>query len=202
MPAGKKARSEPAQAGEDDHAQSCKDLRPGKNVPKARRSGRQVSQIMADCFIHGTLSIAHMPTNGYSKSLAWFPIAPARATAVNAERSPLMAGAHDDRCAAVVVGCGPAGLTAAIALAEGGLSTLLVGKRPAKSDNRTIALLASSVTALDTLGVWQSCAARRRLSRSCASSMIQAGCGARRKSNLTRARSDWRRSVTTSKIAI
>ena len=71
-----------------------------------------------------------------------------------------MAGAYDDQCAAVVVGCGPAGLTAAIALAEGGLSTLLVGKRPAKSDNRTIALLASSITALETLGVWKSCAAQ------------------------------------------
>ena len=71
-----------------------------------------------------------------------------------------MAGAYDDRCAAVVVGCGPAGLTAAIALAEGGVSTLLVGKRPAKSDNRTIALLASSITALETLGVWKSCAAQ------------------------------------------
>jgi len=66
----------------------------------------------------------------------------------------------DDNPAAVVVGCGPAGLTAAIALAEGGVSTALVGRRPAKPDHRTTALLASSVTALATLGVWQSCAAQ------------------------------------------
>jgi 2-octaprenyl-6-methoxyphenol hydroxylase len=62
--------------------------------------------------------------------------------------------------AAIVVGCGPAGLTAAIALAEGGVSTVLVGRRPAKPDRRTTALLAGSVTALATLGVWQSCIAQ------------------------------------------
>jgi 2-octaprenyl-6-methoxyphenol hydroxylase len=60
--------------------------------------------------------------------------------------------------AAIVVGGGPAGLTAAIALAQGGLSTILAGKRPAKSDNRTTALLGGSVTALETLGVWPLCA--------------------------------------------
>jgi 2-octaprenyl-6-methoxyphenol hydroxylase len=60
---------------------------------------------------------------------------------------------------AIVVGGGPAGLTAAIALAEGGISTVLAGKRPARSDNRTTALLAGSVTALETLGVWPLCAA-------------------------------------------
>lgn len=60
---------------------------------------------------------------------------------------------------AAVVGRGPAGLTAAIALAESGISTVLVGK-PAKLDNRTTALLAGSVTALEVLGVWKLCAAR------------------------------------------
>ncbi|HVZ54810.1 MAG TPA: FAD-dependent oxidoreductase, partial [Pseudolabrys sp.] len=61
---------------------------------------------------------------------------------------------------AIVVGGGPAGLTAAIALAEGGIPTVLVGKRPAKPDNRTTALLGGSVTALETLRVWELCADR------------------------------------------
>ena len=63
-----------------------------------------------------------------------------------------------DNPAAIVVGGGPAGLTAAISLAEGGIHTALVGLRPAKADNRTTALLAGSVAALDTLGVWSLCA--------------------------------------------
>ncbi len=63
---------------------------------------------------------------------------------------------HSSRTA-IVVGGGPAGLTAAIALAEGGIPTVLAGKRPAKPDNRTTALLAGSVTALQTLGVWAHC---------------------------------------------
>jgi 2-octaprenyl-6-methoxyphenol hydroxylase len=56
-----------------------------------------------------------------------------------------------------VVGGGPAGLTAAIALAEAGVETALIARRPL-DDHRTTALLSSSVTALDTLGVWQRCA--------------------------------------------
>ena len=58
---------------------------------------------------------------------------------------------------AIVVGGGPAGLTAAIVLAEGGLATVLVGARPGQADNRTTALLGGSVTALETLGVWALC---------------------------------------------
>jgi len=53
---------------------------------------------------------------------------------------------------------GPAGLTAAIALAGVGILTVLVGRQPAADDNRTTALLAGSVTALETLGVWEPCA--------------------------------------------
>ena len=60
----------------------------------------------------------------------------------------------------VVVGGGPAGLTAAIALASAGIETAVVAMPPAAHDNRTTALLASSVTALDTLGVWQRCSDR------------------------------------------
>jgi 2-octaprenyl-6-methoxyphenol hydroxylase len=56
----------------------------------------------------------------------------------------------------IVVGAGPAGLTAAIACATAGVPTVLIGQSPA--DNRTTALLAGSVTALETLGVWARCA--------------------------------------------
>ena len=59
---------------------------------------------------------------------------------------------------AIVVGGGPAGLTVAIVLAAGGIETVLAGRRPGPSDNRTTALLAGSVTALETLGVWDLCA--------------------------------------------
>ncbi len=65
-----------------------------------------------------------------------------------------------DKYETIVVGGGPAGLTAAIALAAGGLLTALVGKRPARPDNRTTALLGGSVTALATLGVWELCTAQ------------------------------------------
>jgi 2-octaprenyl-6-methoxyphenol hydroxylase len=56
-----------------------------------------------------------------------------------------------------VIGAGPAGLVSAIALAAAGVDTLLIAP-PARADHRTTALLAGSATALDTLGVWQSCA--------------------------------------------
>lgn len=59
-----------------------------------------------------------------------------------------------------MVGGGPAGLTAAVALASSGVASALAGKPPARSDNRTTALLASSVTALETLGVWPLCRER------------------------------------------
>jgi len=65
-----------------------------------------------------------------------------------------------DRPSTLVVGGGPAGLTAAITLAGAGLATVLVGKRPARPDYRTTALFAGSVTALETLGVWALCAAQ------------------------------------------
>jgi 2-octaprenyl-6-methoxyphenol hydroxylase len=65
-----------------------------------------------------------------------------------------------DKFAAIIVGGGPAGLTAAIALAEGGIATALVGIRPAPGDNRTSFLVESSVAALKALGVWELCRAQ------------------------------------------
>jgi 2-octaprenyl-6-methoxyphenol hydroxylase len=56
-----------------------------------------------------------------------------------------------------VIGGGPAGLMAAIALAGAGVPTALVAGRAAGGDNRTTALLAGSVTALDGIGVWARC---------------------------------------------
>ena len=50
-----------------------------------------------------------------------------------------------------VVGGGPAGLTAAIALAAAGVETALIAKPP-PADNRTTALLSGSVAALEALG--------------------------------------------------
>ena len=55
-----------------------------------------------------------------------------------------------------VVGGGPAGLTAAIALAAAGIETALIAKAP-PADNRTTALLSGSVAALDALDVWPLC---------------------------------------------
>jgi 2-octaprenyl-6-methoxyphenol hydroxylase len=57
---------------------------------------------------------------------------------------------------AAVVGGGPAGLVAAIALATAGVDTLLIAP-PAEPDHRTTALLAGSVTALKMLSVWPAC---------------------------------------------
>jgi 2-octaprenyl-6-methoxyphenol hydroxylase len=65
---------------------------------------------------------------------------------------------RDKRNAQVaVIGGGPAGLTAAIALGAAGIDTVLVAKRHSQEDHRTTALLLGSVTALDTLGVWKRC---------------------------------------------
>jgi 2-octaprenyl-6-methoxyphenol hydroxylase len=55
-----------------------------------------------------------------------------------------------------VVGGGPAGLVCALALNLAGVDVLLIAPSP-REDHRTTALLAGSVTALNTLGVWQAC---------------------------------------------
>jgi 2-octaprenyl-6-methoxyphenol hydroxylase len=65
-----------------------------------------------------------------------------------------MTGRVDSEAEVVVVGGGPAGLTAALALAGAGVETALV-VGPRRPDARTTALLMGSVIALDTLGVWE-----------------------------------------------
>ena len=56
-----------------------------------------------------------------------------------------------------VVGGGPAGLSAAIALAQVGAKTALIARRAPYSDNRTTALLGGSVDFLLSLDVWPRC---------------------------------------------
>ena len=56
-----------------------------------------------------------------------------------------------------VVGGGPAGLSAAIALAGAGARTVLIARRIAYADNRTTALLGASVDFLHELDVWRRC---------------------------------------------
>lgn len=57
----------------------------------------------------------------------------------------------------VVIGGGPAGLTAAIALAATGARTALLARRTPYADNRTTALLGASADLLERLGVWPRC---------------------------------------------
>ena len=57
----------------------------------------------------------------------------------------------------VVIGGGPAGLAAAVALAETGANTALVARRVPYADNRTTALLGDSVDLLERLEVWPRC---------------------------------------------
>lgn len=60
----------------------------------------------------------------------------------------------DTHCDAIVVGGGPAGLVAAIALAQRGLQTTLLAPPALHADRRTTALLGSSLDILKELGVW------------------------------------------------
>jgi 2-octaprenyl-6-methoxyphenol hydroxylase len=54
----------------------------------------------------------------------------------------------------VVIGGGPAGLAAAIALAQTGATTALIARLAPYADNRTTALLGGSIDFLQTLEVW------------------------------------------------
>jgi 2-octaprenyl-6-methoxyphenol hydroxylase len=67
---------------------------------------------------------------------------------------------------AVVIGGGPAGLAAAIALAQTGAKTALVARRAPYADNRTTALLGGSVDLLRELEVWPRCEAKSAALRS------------------------------------
>ena len=57
----------------------------------------------------------------------------------------------------VVIGGGPAGLAAAIALAQTGANTALIARRAPYADNRTTSLLGGSVGFLEQLDVWPRC---------------------------------------------
>jgi len=82
---------------------------------------------------------------------------------------PSVEGTHVGETQAAVIGGGPAGLVAALALAHAGVPTVLVARHDASrghdcdgaagnlADNRTTALLDSSVAMLDRLGIWDSC---------------------------------------------
>ena len=63
-----------------------------------------------------------------------------------------------------VIGAGPAGLAAALALSAVGCKTVCSGQKfnpdPARPDTRTTALLQASVQFLKNLGVWHHCASR------------------------------------------
>lgn len=58
---------------------------------------------------------------------------------------------------AAIIGGGPAGLAAGIALAQAGARTALVARRLPYADNRTTALLGASVDLLENLDVWPRC---------------------------------------------
>src|SRR5580704_8413610 len=57
----------------------------------------------------------------------------------------------------VVIGGGPAGLGAAIAIAETGVKAALIARRAPYADNRTTALLDGSVDFLQAMDVWPRC---------------------------------------------
>jgi 2-octaprenyl-6-methoxyphenol hydroxylase len=60
-------------------------------------------------------------------------------------------------CDVAVIGGGPAGLAAAIAIAQTGAKTVLIARRAPYADNRTTALLGGSVDFLQALNVWPRC---------------------------------------------
>jgi 2-octaprenyl-6-methoxyphenol hydroxylase len=65
-----------------------------------------------------------------------------------------------DQFDVIVIGGGPAGVAAAIAIASTGASTALVARRLPYADNRTTALLGDSIDLLERLDVWRRCASK------------------------------------------
>lgn len=61
---------------------------------------------------------------------------------------------------AIVVGGGPAGLIAALALTHHGVSTTLLAPKPLHADRRTTALLGTSVEILQGIGLWDAVEAK------------------------------------------
>ena len=67
-----------------------------------------------------------------------------------------MNGADSDRRTAIaVVGAGPVGLAAALALSDAGYAVSLVAPARPPADERTSALLAGSIALLDQIGIWR-----------------------------------------------
>jgi len=66
---------------------------------------------------------------------------------------------HNRDTQIVVVGTGPAGLAAALALSDAGYAVICVGPPFAPTDTRTTALLQPSIDLLESLGVWNACRA-------------------------------------------
>lgn len=60
----------------------------------------------------------------------------------------------------MVIGGGPAGVAAAIAIASTGASTALIARRLPYGDNRTTALLGDSIDLLDRIDVWRRCTSK------------------------------------------
>jgi 2-octaprenyl-6-methoxyphenol hydroxylase len=64
---------------------------------------------------------------------------------------------HSSTYDVAVIGGGPAGLAAAIAIAQSGANTALVARQSLYADNRTTALLGGSIDFLQALEVWPHC---------------------------------------------
>jgi len=65
----------------------------------------------------------------------------------------------DKQAEIAVVGAGPAGLAAALSLAQAGFEVVCVGQPFAPTDTRTTALLQPSIELLEDIGVWDDCRA-------------------------------------------